>query len=319
MENEKTVLVTGGSGFIGVETCKQLVAAGYQVINIDRKKKDIEGVTQYPFDIANSQVKGIITLTKPDAIIHLAADHEVERSNTDPAEYYWNNVANTIALLNHAAEAGVKNFIFSSTSSVYGEKKYFPTPEMSIRAPISPYSKTKKIIEDILPDYEAAYGMKFIVLRYFNAAGASIDNKHGYTQRPATHLIPVICRAIINQEPVIIKGDDYDTDDGSCIRDYTHVVDVARAHLCALEYIKDNASNTFNIGGGKAYSVYEVITKANQVLNTKVAVTIGAKRKGDVSRIEGNITKAAELLNWAPDYSLDDMINHAYKWELKQK
>ena len=187
-ETQKTVLVTGGNGFIGTMVCKLLVGAGHNVINIDRSKKQQEGVTLYPFDINNNQLKGVIQLTQPDTIIHLAADHEVGRSVTEPHVFYDNNVRNTIALLNHAVESGVKNFIFSSSSSVYGDVLGFPTPEESPKVPMSPYGRTKAMVEDMLKDYANAYDINFVALRYFNAAGADPENTHGYTQEPA-HLV----------------------------------------------------------------------------------------------------------------------------------
>ena len=363
---QQTILVTGGSGFIGVETCKQLVAAGYNVINIDRKKKDIEGVTQYPFDISNSQVKGIITLTRPDAIIHLAAEHEVERSFTEPDVYFHNNISNTIELLNHAAEAGVNKFIFASSSSIYGERtfnetgymsgSYEPSPfkESEKRNPLSPYSKSKAIIEGMLVDYEKAYGMKHVILRYHNVAGASKDLKHGYTQKPHAHLIPIICRAIINNETVLVNGGDtnaqipvrkvtgmlsakldkeqgpppalvdcddnlYDTWDGTCLRDYTHLVDVARSHINVLEYMEDGKSDTFNIGAGDPYTVLQVLDKFEKVVGKKPEHKIVGKRQGDPSRTHANRDKAKKKLKWEPTYTIDDIILDAYNWELKQK
>jgi len=328
MENEKTVLVTGGSGFIGVETCKQLVDAGYTVINIDKKKKEIAGVTQYPFDISNSQVKGIIALTRPDAIIHLAAEHEVERSVTEPSDYYWNNVANTIALLNHAVEAGVKKFIFASSGSVYGNRtttfgpwayRKAPFSERENLNPLSPYSKSKMIIEGILPDYEAAYGMKFVILRHHNVAGASKDLKHGYVQKPAKNLIPSICKAITHDKTLSVTGNDYDTSDGTCSRDYTHLVDAARAHLDALTYLETKKSDTFNIGTGLTYTVLQVFDKFEKVIRKKPNYEIVGRRIGDPTISCADIEKAKTELSWLPQYTIDDIILDAYNWELKQK
>jgi len=326
---QQTILVTGGSGFIGVETCKQLVAAGYNVINIDRnrKKKEIAGVTHYPFDIANSQVKGIIQLTRPDAIIHLAAEHEVERSFTEPGVYFHNNISNTIELLNHAAEAGVKKFIFASSSSVYGNRQttegsYVPTAfrEDEPFNALSPYSKSKQVIEELLPAYEAAYGIKSVVLRYHNAAGASKDLKHGYTQKPHAHLIPIVCHAAIHGETVTVNRDMHgESTDSSCFRDYTHLVDVARSNLDAIKYLENGESNTFNIGRNEPHDAMYVIQKLNTITNKPISSTMGPPRKGDPMITNADLTKTKKLLGWKPAYAIDDIILDAYNWELKQK
>ena len=220
---EKTILVTGGSGFIGSVTCKLLVDSGYNVINIDRVKRQQEGVTQYPFDIDNHQLKGVIELTKPDAVIHLAADHSVPLSIQDPASTYANNVANSISLLNHSINAGVKHFIFSSSSSVYGDSETILNAESDIPNPKTPYGRSKLIFENVLKDYANAYEFNFASLRYFNAAGSY--EGLGYTLNPKQHLVPILVDAGLNEEVFTINGDDYETPDGTCIRDYTHIFD----------------------------------------------------------------------------------------------
>lgn len=317
-DTQKTVLVTGGSGFVGGMVCRLLVAAGHNVINIDRKKKDIDGVTQYPFDIDNHQLKGVIQLTRPDTIMHFAADHEVGRSMIDPGKYYWNNVANTVALLNHAVGAGVKNFVFSSSSSVYGTHDTFPTAETTERDPMSPYGRTKKMVEDILVDYYRAYGLNFTSLRYFNAAGADPELRHGYTQDPASHLIPILARAAINGDTVDVYGDDYATADGTAERDYTHVADIATAHLAAMQYLEDGGvSGAFNIGAGSTTSVLAVINTFNRVNQTNIEYNITDRRPGDPKQTFADITKAKNSFGWEPVYTLDDIVKHAYEWEKK--
>ena len=317
-DTQKTVLVTGGSGFVGGMVCRLLVAAGHNVINIDRKKKEIDGVTQYPFDIDNHQLKGVIQLTRPDTIMHFAADHEVGRSMVEPGKYYWNNVANTIALLNHAVGAGVKNFVFSSSSSVYGMIESFPTPETTERDPVSPYGRTKKMVEDILVDYYRAYGLNFAALRYFNAAGADPDLKHGYTQEPASHLIPILARAAITGDTVSVYGNDYATKDGTAERDYTHVFDIATAHLSAMNYLEDGGlSGAFNIGAGTTSSVLEVINAFNRVNETNIEYNVTDRRPGDPKQTFADITKAKSSFGWEPVHTLDDIVKHAYEWEKK--
>lgn len=315
----QTVLVTGGSGFIGTVVCKQLVQAGHNVINIDRKKKEIDGVTQYPFDIDNHQIKGIIQLTKPDVVIHLANDNQVTRSMAEPGVYYANNVANTINLLNSCVDAGVNKFIFSGSSSVYGLADTYPTPETTKSKPLSVYARTKNMVEQILSDYKSAYDFNYVSLRYFNAAGAMPDGSHGYTNDPATHLIPIVARAHFSGEKVKVYGRDYDTTDGSAERDYTHVCDIARAHLLAMDYLDAGGTQSvFNIGEGVSKSVLAVITRFNE-LGYPVDLEIADRRAGDVVTTCADISKAKELLGYEPEYSFDDIIHHAVAWERKNK
>lgn len=317
----KTILVTGGSGFIGTAVCKLLADAGHNVINIDRKKKEIPNVTQYPFDIDNHQVAGLIKLTTPDTIIHLAAEHEVGRSMMEPSVYYQNNVANTILLLNHAVDSGVKNFIYSSSSTVYGNTDVFPTPEDADKNPVNPYGRSKHIVESILQDYERAYNIKFASLRYFNAAGALPDGSHGYTQDPATHLIPLLCKKVSEGEEIQVFGNDWDTKDGTAERDYTHLCDIANAHIMSMNYLDDNntESGFFNIGSGKPYSVLEVIKTFEEVTGEKVVYNVTDRRPGDTVRNFADITKADSRFGWQPQHDLKDIIQSAWDWETKKK
>ena len=318
MSEAKTILVTGGSGYIGGQVCRLLVDAGHNVINVDRRKSDIPGVTLYPFDLDNHQLKGVIQLTKPDTIMHFAADHEVGRSMSEPGVFYWNNVANTIALLNNAVEAGVKNFIFSSSSSVYGDIDNFPTTENTPKSPVSSYGLSKSIIEDILPDYKRAYGLNYAALRYFNAAGASPDNTHGYMQEKASHIVPIISRKILAGENVEVFGNDYNTADGTCERDYTHMFDIATAHLAADNYLSDGGeSDIFNIGAGNSMSVLQVINAFERVLDTTVHYEFVPRRDGDAPKTFADNTKAREAFGWEPIFGLDEIVQHSYAWEEK--
>lgn len=317
----KTVLVTGGSGFIGTVVCKLLVEQGHNVINIDRKKKDISGVTQYPFDIDNHQVEGIIKLTQPDTIIHLAAEHEVARSTVEPGVYYQNNVANTILLLNHAVASGVKNFVFSSSSTVYGNTDQLPTPENTPSAPVSPYGRSKVMVEEMMKDYEAAYGIKCVSLRYFNAAGAMPDNSHGYTQDPASHLIPILARKLAKGETLTVFGSDYDTVDGTCERDYTHVCDIAEAHIAAMNMLDKEGvtGGTFNIGAGSPSSILDVINEFEQVTGNTVMFEYAARRPGDAAKTHADTTQALNCMGWKPQYTLTQIVEHAWAWETKKR
>lgn len=307
MEEQKTILVTGGSGFIGSVTCKLLVDSGHNVINIDRIKRPQEGVTQYPFDIDNHQLKGVIQLTKPDAIIHLAADHSVPKSINDPATYYYNNVANTIALLNNAVKAGVKNFVFSSSSSVYGDSEFLLNSEDDPTFPKTPYGRTKVIVESILRDYSKVYDFNHVSLRYFCAAGSY--EGLGYRLDPKEHILPILIDKALNDEVFTINGDDYDTIDGTNVRDYTHVFDIASAHIAALNYLFDKKeSNLFNIGGGSPQSIKQVITEVEKQLDKKVKVEIGPRREGDAVKTDANISKSLDLLGWEPLYNIEDIV-----------
>ena len=318
MDNEeKTILVTGGSGFIGSVTCKLLVDSGYNVINIDRVKRQQEGVTQYPFDIDNHQLKGVIELTKPDAVIHLAADHSVPLSIQDPASTYANNVANSISLLNHSINAGVKHFIFSSSSSVYGDSETILNAESDIPNPKTPYGRSKLIFENVLKDYANAYEFNFASLRYFNAAGSY--EGLGYTLNPKQHLVPILVDAGLNEEVFTINGDDYETPDGTCIRDYTHIFDVASAHVSALNYLMDGGdSNIFNIGGGSGSSIKQVIAEVEKQLGKEINVEVGPKRDGDAERTDANIVKAFEMLGWEPQNTLEEIVADEIAYQSKK-
>ena len=318
MNNEdKTVLVTGGSGFIGSITCKLLVDSGFNVINIDRVKSSLDGVTQYPFDIDNHQLKGVIELTKPDAVIHLAADHSVPLSIKDPASTYANNVANSISLLNHSINAGVKHFIFSSSSSVYGDSETILNAESDIPNPKTPYGRSKLIIENVLKDYADAYEMNYAGLRYFNAAGSY--EGLGYNLAPKQHLIPILVEKSLKGETFTLNGSDYDTPDGTCIRDYTHVFDVASAHVSALNYLMDGGdSNIFNIGGGSGTSIKQVIEEVEKQTEKPLMIDVGPKRDGDAERTDANIVKAFEILGWEPQNMLEDIVRDEITFQSKK-
>lgn len=316
MNTEKTtVLVTGGSGFIGRHLCRLLVDQGYDVINIDRVKLDQPGVIQYPFDLASHQVDGVIKLTQPETIIHLAAEHEVGRSVLEPAVYYENNINNTVSLLNAAAEAGVKNFIFSSSSSVYGNQDHYPVSEHATKRPRSPYARTKSMVEDMLPDYEQAYGIRWLSLRYFNAVGA------GYTQDPPAHIVPKLCEATAHQKQFEIYGTDYSTPDGTCLRDYTHVEDIAHAHLAAMRVLKETEvlSQPINLGSNRPVSVTELVALFNQVTGEKLNVVNAPRRSGDVAITHASNQQALEILGWEPQRTLDQACAEAWHWYQSQK
>ncbi|MDB4849064.1 UDP-glucose 4-epimerase GalE [Gammaproteobacteria bacterium] len=312
----QTILVTGGSGYIGGMVCILLVEAGYSVINIDRVKREIPGVKQYVIDINDNNLNKIIVENNPSSIMHFAADHEVGKSVTSPDEFYNNNVGNTFKLLNLAVKCNIKNFIFSSTSAVYGDINLFPTNEKTPKAPISPYGKSKSMIEDALEDYANAYNFKYVAFRYFNAAGASPDLKHGYTQKPANHIVPVVAQKILSGKTIEIFGNDFDTKDGTTERDYIHVYDIATAHLCALSYLdKGMPSEVFNIGANRPNSVLEVVEAFKKLIDKEISYKFVNRRPGDTPKTWADSSKAMKKLNWKPRYDLNDIVEHAFLWE----
>lgn len=307
-QNEKTIIVTGGSGYIGSVTCKLLVDNGYNVINLDRVKRDLPGVTQYPFDIDNHQVRGLLQLIKPDAIVHLAADHSVPKSIESPNSTYSNNVANTIELLNNAVEAGVKNFVFSSTSSVYGNTNGTPSKETDPTVPLTPYGRSKLMVEQVLEDFSSAFDFTFVSLRYFNAVGSY--EGLGYRLNPKEHVLPILVESALKEKTFTLNGDSYNTEDGSTMRDYTHVYDVALAHVSALNYLFDNGqSEVINIGSSNPVSVKQLIAEVESQTGKTVQVEIGPKREGDTAVTYADITKANILLGWAPTQNLQEMVS----------
>ena len=314
----KTILVTGGSGYIGGMVCRLLADAGHNVINIDRVKKEIPGVTLYPFDLDNHQIKGLIKLIKPDTIIHLAADKGVRRSMSEPSTYYGNNVVNTINLLNHAVEFGVKNFIFSSSSTVYGDCATSPIDESQPLNPINPYGRSKAIIEGILDDYKRVYDLNFVALRYFNVAGAAPDLSHGYTDTPAANIMPILARHVVRGTPVELFGDDYNSADGTAIRNYTHLYDIATAHIAAMNYLADGGdSGAFNIGGDESCTNLELFKKFEEVSGTAINYTTVTRNEGEAVQNCASTKKAQLKLGWKPKYNLTDIITHALEWEKK--
>ena len=315
---ERTILVTGGSGFIGSVTCKLLVDSGYNVINVDRVKRPMEGVTQYPFDINNSQIKGVIEMVKPDAIIHLAAYHSVPKSIAEAKDYYQNNVENSIKLLNHAIDGDVKHFVFSSSSSVYGDSDNLLNSEIDSISPKTPYGRTKAMVETILEDLSAVHNFTFNSLRYFCAAGSY--EGLGYQLNPKEHIMPILVDKAMSGEQFTVHGDDYDTIDGTPVRDYTHVFDIATAHLASLHYLFDGGeSGIFNIGAGSPKSIKQVIAEVEAQTEKTVNVEYGPKREGDAAKTDANISKAMDLFGWEPVHSLEDIVRSEIEYQTSKK
>jgi UDP-glucose 4-epimerase len=237
---------------------------------------------------------------------------------TDPGKYYWNNVANTLNLLDAMMMRGVTRLIFSSTAAIYGEPRYVPIDEEHPKAPLNPYGRSKWMVEQVLADYERAYGLRHVCLRYFNAAGAHPSGTLGERHHPETHLIPLVLRVASGNAPAVkIFGTDYDTPDGTCIRDYIHVADLCRAHLLAMEYLMgDGASRAYNLGNGNGFSVKQVIDAASRVTARTIAVSIAGRREGDPARLVADATLARRELGWQPRYAgIDTIVAHAWARE----
>jgi UDP-glucose 4-epimerase len=321
------VLVTGGAGYIGSHFVKLLVEQGHQPLVIDNLSRGhIESIPKNvsfeDYDILNTEpLSYTIKTFLPDAVVHFAAYAYVGESVINPGIYYQNNVAGSFNLIRLCAENGVKNFIFSSTCSIYGNPLQIPISEEQPSNPINPYAKTKLIIEMMLNDFESAYGMKHVALRYFNAAGADSSGLIGESHNPEPHLIPLILKAALKENNKIsVFGNDYETEDGTCIRDYIHVNDLADAHLKAINYLNSkNKSAVINLGTGKGSSVFEIIAKAKNIIKKEIPFEIAERRAGDPAVLVADNKKAKELLNWIPKYSLDDIIQTAWQWHQNPK
>ncbi len=326
---DRTILVTGGAGYIGSHAVKALEARGLKVIILDNLVYGHRDIVEANFkaeliagEISDRNLLNkIFTAHKIGAVMHFAAYAYVGESVTDPAKYYQNNVVGTIGLLDGMREHGIKNLVFSSTCATYGMPQHSPIEETHPQDPINPYGFSKLVIERMLQDYDHAYGVKSIIFRYFNAAGADPDGYLGEDHNPETHLIPLVLQAAGGQrDSVSIFGTDYDTPDGTCLRDYIHVTDLAEAHVLGLEYLwQHQVSEIFNLGNGNGFSVKEVIDTAKQVTGKDMAVIKCPRRAGDPSALIGSAAKARELLQWQPQYpQLQSILQHAWNWHQKR-
>lgn len=323
MEN---ILVVGGAGYIGSHTVKELLEHGNTVIVLDnliyghREAVDKRAAFVHGDLLDVYSLQRVFKQYKIDAVMHFAAFTYVGESVQDPQKYYINNIIGTINLLSAMLENNCKKIVFSSTCATYGEPNYIPLDELHPQKPINPYGKTKLMIEQIFADYEKAYGLKHISLRYFNAAGASRDSSIGESHNPETHLIPLVLRAIKGEIAAInVFGTDYDTKDGTCIRDYIHIEDLAAAHRLALEKL-DTFCGCLNLGTGIDTSVQEIIDAAERVTHKKCPVIYGKRRAGDPAKLFADNKKAKEILGWTPQYTnIDAILETAWNWEIKKK
>jgi len=320
------ILVVGGAGYIGSHMVKMLVRESHQVTVFDDlssgHRDAVIGGELIEGDLADAAALASLFSERTfDAVMHFASYIQVGESVREPAKYYRNNVTNTQNLLDAMVAAGVSRFIFSSTAAIFGEPVRVPIDEEHPKEPTNPYGRTKWMVEQMLGDYERAYGLKSVCLRYFNAAGADPEGELGERHDPETHLIPLVLQAASGRRPSIsVFGTDYDTPDGTCIRDYIHVVDLCQAHLLALNrLVADGASTQYNLGNGNGFSVKEVIETAQRITARDIPVEYAARREGDPARLVADSTRIKETLGWAPKYAdLDSIIRHAWQWELKQ-
>lgn len=316
------VLVAGGAGYIGSHVALDLAKEGHEPVILDNLSKGHqEAVLHGTFvqgDIGRVDlVKEVLTKEKIEAIIHLAADSLVGESVANPAKYFRNNIGNGQALLDAAVACGVKHLVFSSTAAVYGEPEKVPIPEEHPKNPTNPYGFSKLTFEGMLRFYEEAYGLRFISLRYFNAAGADPEGRIGEDHHPESHLIPIVLQTALGQRDHLqLFGTDYPTPDGTCIRDYIHVADLSQAHLLALNALAaGKASSIYNLGNGQGYSNKEVIETARRVTGKEIKVTAGPRRPGDPAVLVASAEKIRAELGWRPQYpALEEIIETAWRW-----
>lgn len=318
------VLVAGGAGYIGSHVCKMLTRKGYNVIIYDNLSHGYEFLAKYGKfilgDIGDKrQLDLVFKNYKIDVVMHFCAYIEVGESVQNPRKYYVNNLYHAINLFDTMLENGVNKLIFSSTAAVYGMPENVPIDEEEPKNPINPYGRTKWMIEQILKDYSDAHGFKYVAFRYFNAAGADPEGELGEAHEPETHLIPLVLDAALGiRKSIKIFGTDYPTPDGTCIRDYIHVNDLATAHIKGIEYlVNGNESNYFNLGNGTGFSVREIIDTVKKVTGKNFEVEEVERRPGDPAILIAKSDKAKRILNWSPEYGIEDIIKHAWEWHKK--
>ncbi len=321
------ILVTGGAGYIGSHFVKLLIENGLQVTVVDNLCR---GHREAVHPKANFEEVDILDYYKLltalrkyefDAAVHFAAFAYVGESVENPSLYYVNNVTGSLNLIRAVNECGIKNFVFSSTCSVYGDNVEIPISEKQPTNPINPYAQTKLIIEKILADFSTAYGLNYAALRYFNAAGADSKGELGESHDPEPHLIPLILQtALGKREKIYVFGDDYPTPDGTCIRDYIHIEDLADAHLRAVNYLVENKESLIvNLGTGKGNSVMEVIETARKITGAEIPTEITKRRAGDPPSLVADNSLAKEKLGWVPKHNLSSIIKTAWKWHNNPK
>jgi UDP-glucose 4-epimerase len=328
-QDKPTILVTGGAGYIGSHAVLALKQSGYGVVVLDNlsygHRELIEDVLKVELIVGDTNdrllLDKLFSTRDIAAVMHFAAFIAVGESVTEPAKYYRNNVTGTLSLLEAMTEAGVNKFVFSSTCAIYGMPQEIPMTEAHPQNPLSPYAASKYMVEQILADFDVAYGLKSVAFRYFNASGAVESGILGEDHNPETHLIPLaLLTALGKRESLSIFGTDYDTPDGTAVRDYIHVSDLADAHVLGLEYLlKGGQSDVFNLGNGNGFSVRDVIETAKKVTGREIAVKECDRRAGDAPILVGSSAKAREILGWNPQYAdLNTIVSHAWQWHQRR-
>ena len=325
--SKDSILVTGGAGYVGSHACKARAARGYRPLTYDHLVYGHEAAVKWgPLvigDIADrARLDAVIAEYRPQAVMHFAAFTYVGESVADPGKYYRNNVVGTLSLLEAMRDHGIDELIFSSTAATYGTPLTVPIPEIATKAPINPYGQSKWTAEQMIADFAAAHGLRSAALRYFNAAGADPDGEIGESHEPESHLIPLAMQAVTGDgPPLTLFGDDYPTPDGTCIRDYIHVADLADAHVRALEQLVNRPGHdAFNLGTGRGASVREVLDAVERVAGTPVPHNIGPRRAGDPVELVSDPGKANRELGWKPMMSdLETIIATAWAWHTRSK
>ncbi len=329
------VLITGGTGYVGGQCSISLLENGYDIVLYDNfstgRHRVVDVLKNLGYDgkvrgVVDSDIKNVDELNsvfenyEVDAVMHFAALSLVVESMADPALYYCNNVSGTIGLLEAMRAHHKDKIVFSSTAAVYGEPVYTPLDENHPLNPINPYGRSKLMVERIMDDYDKAYGLRSVRLRYFNVAGADSKNRLGEWHDPETHLIPNVLRSTMNShKPFSLFGNDHDTRDGTCIRDYVNIEDLAEAHVLALRYLTDGGkTDFFNLGTKRGSTVKEVYESCKRITGTEIQMEIKGRRAGDPTSLVANSSKAERILGWVPKRSLDDSICTAYEWEKKK-
>ncbi|RAX42055.1 UDP-glucose 4-epimerase GalE [Rhizobium tropici] len=320
----ETVLVVGGAGYIGSHTCLDLANKGFKPVVYDNfsngHREFVKWGPAEEGDIRDrARLDEVLAKHKPAAILHFAALIEVGESVKDPVSFYENNVIGTLTLLSAAQAAGVKAFVFSSTCATYGLPQSVPLDESHRQVPINPYGRTKYIVEQALADYDQYKGLRSVILRYFNAAGADFEGRIGEWHTPETHAIPLaIDAALGRRQGFKVFGSDYDTRDGTCVRDYIHVLDLADAHVRAVEYLLDGGDSVaLNLGTGTGTTVKELLGTIETVSNRPFPVEYVGRREGDSTTLVANNDKARDILGWSPQYDLTEIIQSAWNWHAK--
>lgn len=319
------LLIVGGAGYIGSHMVKMLLDYGHEVVTLDNLSTGYrDAVVGGEFILGDLADKALLDRLfrdqRFDGVMHFASFIQVGESVLQPSKYYYNNLVNTLNLLDAMVTHKVNHFIFSSTAAIFGEPHYTPIDEKHPNQPINPYGRSKWMVEQVLADYERAYGLKHICLRYFNAAGADPSGLLGERHEPETHLIPLVLQvASARRDHIQVYGSDYDTPDGTCIRDYIHIVDLCQAHLLALDKLRDEGkSAVYNLGNGNGFSVHEVIETARHVTGRPIKAILSPRRAGDPARLVADAALSREALKWTPVYAeLATIIEHAWRWEQK--